>query len=117
MSFTCEDHARQLSDVSNAIVCHHYILSISPYISINNLHKDVMNTLNDNSFLEEIMGVEGNHQNSAVRTVNCLFSARALDTFHDNRIDTITNCLTYLDRDLVVYIDPGKFKLRIIKHN
>lgn len=76
-----------------------------------------MNTLNDNSFLEEIMGVEGNHQNSAVRTVNCLFSARALDTFHDNRIDTITNCLTYLDRDLVVYIDPGKFKLRIIKHN
>lgn len=109
MSFTCQEHARQLATVKNATVCHHYVLAISPYVSVDTLQKDVMNTLNENSFVEEIMGVanEGAY-NAATRDVNCLFSSDALNKFYDFRVDTINGGRKYLGKDLVLYIDPGK---------
>ena len=107
MSFSCQDHAQKLSKVSNATVCHHYILSISPFMSISKIHKDVMNTLNDNSFIEEIMGVDSKTSTSATKSLNCLFSAKALDRFSDVRVDTINTNIKYLGHNLVVYIDPG----------
>lgn len=110
MSFTCQEHAKKLSATANAIVCHHYILSVSPYVSINNLHKEVMNTLNENSFVEEIMGVGStSNPSSWSQSLSCLFSATSLNHFINNRVDTIQQGLFDLGKDIVVYVDPGRF--------
>ena len=69
-----------------------------------------MNALNPNSFLDEVMGIDyktTNNTNYLSKT--SLFSKLNLHDFLTIRINTISSELQQLGKDLVVYIDPGKY--------
>ena len=126
---SCEADSAKMMSLSDAIACDHFYLSMPPYVYSDTLQKRVMNSLRDNMFATEQMGITkgcndpilpGNNQNiidtlkdphtrkTFVIDANCILDASVIHgmRFYTTSIDTFSY-INDLSTTLVMYVDPA----------